>query len=115
MVLQAKPNKMDENTLPRGTLALPKFHSLANRSQQAQIVKGKSPKGSDQPDAHYSTRYKPYTNPPETYINKPKHLEELSPASSKQLDVNSMPWHPSTHIFSSSSMQRNKYTHILEK
>ena len=29
-------------------------------------------------------------------MDKPKHLEEHSPASSKQLDVNCMPWCPST-------------------
>ena len=93
---KAQQNGQQHN--PYGTLALPKSHSSANRPQQAQLVKGKSPKGSKQPDEHCGASYNPYMNPPEIQINKPKYLEELSPESSKQLDVNSMPWCPSTGI-----------------
>ena len=43
-----------------------------------------------------SARCKPYTNSPETQIDKPKQLGEVFPTSSRQLVVNSTPWRPST-------------------
>ena len=39
---------------------------FGQRPQKAKIIKGKSSKGSKQPDVHYGTRIKPQTNPPET-------------------------------------------------
>ena len=45
-----------------------------------------------------SARCKPYTNSPETQIDKPKQLGEVFPTSSRQLVVNSTPWHTSTGL-----------------
>ena len=81
---------------PQGIIALPKSQNTANRSLHAQLVRGKSLKGSKQPIVHYGAHCKPYTNLPETQIDKPKQLGAAFPTSSKQLVVNSMPWHPST-------------------
>ena len=37
-------------------------------------------------------------------MDKPKHLEELFPTSSKQLAMNSTPWRPSTGLHTKQSL-----------
>ena len=80
-----------------GIITQPESLSSASWPQQAKNIEGKSSRGSKQSNAYYSTRYQPLTDPPETYIAKPIHLEKHLPASSKQSRYKQGPlWRPST-------------------
>ena len=73
-----RPTTQTKHT-PQGTIALPKSQSTANRSLHSPIGQGKESQRAKTSGCALRARCKPYTNPPETQIDKPKQLGEVFP------------------------------------